>query len=78
MKPLMSLLTGVSAGVGLGLLIAPRSGRRIRSLIRRRANHSVRLLRQETAGIREAAAEVIRDGTRMMAIGTRAFKTALA
>jgi gas vesicle protein len=77
MNRVYGFLTGVGAGLGIGLLLAPRSGERTRLLIRRRANDGADYLRQRTTDVRDAAAEALRDGTRKVAKGTDAVKAAV-
>ena len=77
MNRVCGFLTGMAAGAGLGLLLAPRSGVKTRSLIQRRANDSADYLRKRADDARDAAAEAIRDSTRKVAKGTEAVKAAV-
>lgn len=77
MNRVCGFLTGIGAGLGLGLILAPRSGERTRLLIRRRASDSADYLRQRSTDVRDAAADAVRDSTRKVAKGTEALKAAV-
>ena len=77
MNRVCGFLTGIGAGLGLGLLLAPRSGERTRLMIRRKAGDSADYLRQRTTDVRDAAAEALREGTRKATKGTEAVKAAV-
>jgi gas vesicle protein len=77
MNRVCGFLTGIGAGLGLGLLLAPRSGERTRLLLRRRASDGADYLRQRSTDVRDAAAEALRDGTRRVVKGTDAVKAAV-
>jgi gas vesicle protein len=70
-------LIGLGAGVGLGILLAPRSGEKTRSLLRGKAADGAAYLREQGNNAREATAEIIRDSTRKAAKGADAVKTAM-
>ena len=77
MNRTIGFLAGLSTGVGLGMLFAPRSGLRSRMLIQRRATDGADYLRHRGAEVRSAAAEAIRDSTNKMSRGTDALKAAV-
>jgi len=60
------------------MLLAPRSGARTRTLLRRNANHTAAVLRKRGTGLRDAAAEAIQDGARKIVKGTEAVQAAVA
>jgi gas vesicle protein len=77
MNRVCGFLTGLAAGAGVALLLAPRSGERTRSMIRRKATDSAGYVRQRSNDIREAAEETLRDGTRRVTKGTEAVRVAM-
>jgi gas vesicle protein len=70
-------LVGLSAGVGAGLLLAPRTGRKTRLLIRRKAVDGTTYLRERGTEIRDAAADAIREKARKVTQGAEAVKAAV-
>ena len=70
-------LIGLGAGLGLGILLAPRSGERTRSLIREKARDSAAYLRQRGNDARDAAANAIQDSTRKVTRETEALRAAV-
>ena len=70
------LLVGLGAGVGVGMLLAPRSGEKTRSQIRKKAADGVTYLRERGFQARDAAAEAIREGAQTVNKGTAAAKAA--
>jgi len=77
MNRVFGFLTGIGAGLGLGLLRAPRSGERTRLLLRRKAGDGADYLRQRGTDARDAATEAFRDGARRVVKGTDAVKAAV-
>jgi gas vesicle protein len=77
MNRTIGFMAGLGAGVGLGMIFAPRSGIRTRVLMQRRATDGADYLRQRGSEVRSAAAEAIRDSTRKMTKGTEAVKAAV-
>ena len=63
-RSIYGFLIGVGAGVCVGMLVAPRSGEKTRSLIRGKAREGAAYLRQRGSDVRDAAADTIRDGVR--------------
>ena len=76
-REVCGFLIGLGAGVGLGILFAPRSGEKTRSLLRAKTSDGVTYLRQQGSNARDATADVIRDSTRKVAKGTEAVKAAV-
>jgi gas vesicle protein len=70
-------LVGLSAGVGVGLLLAPRAGEKTRLLIRRKAVDGAAYLRERGTEVRDAAADAIREQARKVTQGTEAVKAAV-
>ena len=77
MNRVFGFMIGLGAGAGLGMLLAPRSGQRTRTLLRGKANDSAAYLRKRGTDIRDAAAEAIQDGTRKIEKSTEAVKAAV-
>jgi gas vesicle protein len=73
----IGFLAGLSTGISLGMLFAPRSGLRTRLLIQRRATDGADYLRHRGSDVRSAAAEAIRDSTNRMSKGADALKAAV-
>jgi gas vesicle protein len=71
-------LIGLGAGAGVGLLLAPRSGEKTRSLIRRKAVDGVSYLRERSAEVRDTAGDAIREQARKVSQGTEAVKAAVS
>ena len=78
MNRVFGFMVGLGAGAGLGMLLAPRSGARTRTLLRRNAHNTAAVLRKRGTGLRDAAAEAIQDGARKIAKGTEAVQAAVA
>ena len=77
MNRLLGFMSGLSAGVGLGILLAPRSGERTRLLIKRRTKDGADQVRQRATEVRDLAADAIRGGTRKVVRETEAIKAAV-
>jgi gas vesicle protein len=76
-RDIYGFLIGLGAGVSLGILLAPRSGERTRSLIREKANDSVAYLRQQGSDACDAAADAIRGSTQKVTKGAEAVRAAV-
>jgi len=70
-------LIGLGAGLGLGILLAPRSGEKMRSLIREKARDSAAYLKQRGSAAYDAAANAIEDSTRKVTRETEALRAAV-
>jgi gas vesicle protein len=70
-------LVGLGAGVGMGILLAPRAGEKTRSLIRRKAVDGASYLRERTTDVRDTAADAIREQAQKVSQGTEAVKAAV-
>jgi len=77
MNRVIGFMMGVGAGAALGLLLAPRSGEKTRSLIKGKASDGAAYLREKGNDVRDVAAEAIRDGGRVVSKGTDAVKAAV-
>jgi gas vesicle protein len=77
MNRVFGFMIGLGAGAGLGMLLAPRSGVRTRTLLRRNAHDTATLLRKRSTDLRDAAAEAIQDGARKIVKGTEAVQAAV-
>jgi gas vesicle protein len=58
----LCFVLGVSAGMGFGLLFAPRAGKATRTLIQRRVNSEAARLRKQTAEIGDKVADFVDRG----------------
>jgi gas vesicle protein len=76
-RNVFGFLVGLSAGLGAGLLLAPRAGRKTRLLIRRKAVDGTTYLRERGTKIRDAAADAIREKARKVSQGAEAVKAAV-
>ena len=74
---LLKFLAGFGAGIGLGMLMAPRSGVRTRLLLRDKANEGAEYLRQRGYEARDAATQAIRDSARRVTKEADAVKSAI-
>ena len=70
-------LVGLGAGVGLGMLLAPRSGEKTRSLLRSKVNEGVDYVRKQGTDLRDAATDIVGEGARTVTKGTEAVKAAV-
>lgn len=76
-RNMFGFLVGLGAGAALGILLAPRSGERTRSMIRGKANDGAAYLRQRGTEVRDAAADAIREGASKVAKGADALRSAV-
>jgi len=77
MNRFMGFLAGMGAGIGLGLMFAPRSGDRTRALLRERAEGGADYMRRRSTEVKDAAAEALREGSRRMIKETEAVRAAV-
>ena len=70
-------LAGLGSGIGLGMLLTPKSGPQTRSLIQEKASDGATYLRERGIEMRDAATDVIREGTRKVNKETEAVKAAV-
>jgi gas vesicle protein len=61
-KDLAAFLLGLSAGVGISLLFAPKSGQEIRALIKDKADEGTEYLKQCGGEVKQTAAEWVDKG----------------
>jgi gas vesicle protein len=76
-RDMFGFLVGLGAGAALGILLAPRSGERTRSLIRGKANEGAAYVRQRSTEVRDAAADAIRESASKVAKGADAVRSAV-
>jgi gas vesicle protein len=76
-RDIFGFFIGLGAGVGLGMLLAPRSGERTRSLVKEKASDGAAYLRKRGAGLVDDAADAFRDSTRKVTKGAEAVKAAV-
>ena len=76
-RTICGFLTGLSAGVSLGILLAPRAGEKTRSLLREKASDGVFRLRQRGSDACDAAADAVRDRARRVTRGAEAVRAAV-
>jgi gas vesicle protein len=74
---IVGFLAGLSAGVGLGILLAPERGERTRSRIQAKAMDGAAYVKQRSADVRDAAADAIRESTRKVSEEAEAIKAAM-
>jgi gas vesicle protein len=55
-------LLGVSVGVGIGMLVAPRTGEQVRGRIKAKADEGTEYLKQRGSALRDSAAELVGKG----------------
>jgi len=77
MNRVLGFLSGLGTGVGLGMMLAPRSGYRTRLLIQRRTKQGTDQLRQRATEVRDVAADAVRDGTNKVVKETEAIRAAV-
>ena len=68
---------GLGAGIGVGLLLAPRSGEKTRSILQGKATDGAAYLREQGERVRDAAAEAVRDSTQKVTTATEAVRAAV-
>lgn len=68
---------GLSIGIGLGILLAPKSGRQTRSLIRDQAAHGADYVARTSAEIFGKASDLVKEGTEKIVQQGEALKTAV-
>jgi gas vesicle protein len=61
-KDLAAFLLGLSVGVGISLLFAPKSGQEIRALIKDKADEGTEYLKQCGGEVKQTAAEWVDKG----------------
>ena len=61
-KDLAAFLLGLSVGVGISLLFAPKSGQETRALIKDRADEGTEYLKQCGGEVKQTAAEWVDKG----------------
>jgi len=76
-REIFGFLVGLGAGAALGILLAPRSGQKTRTLIREKANDGADYLRQRGTQVRDAAGDVIRGGADRVIKNANALKSAV-
>ena len=59
---LSSFLLGLGVGVGIGMLFAPKSGSETRELIKNKAGEGTDYLKQQSANLKQNAAEWVDKG----------------
>ena len=69
---------GLFAGFAVGILTAPRSGERTRSLLRDRTKAGLRLARRRSLELLRNLSRLQRKGARIVAIEGKPVKAALA
>ncbi len=77
MNRFMGFLAGMGAGIGLGMLFAPRAGDRTRAMIREQAASGADYMRQRSGEIKDAAAGALQEGSRKLARETEAVRAAV-
>ena len=77
MKRAIGFMAGLSAGIGLGMLFAPRSGIRTRWLIQRRATDGADYVRHRGSELCNSAADALRESSRRMTKGSDAVRAAM-
>jgi len=58
----LSFMMGLGWGVGIALLLAPKSGNQTRSLIAGKAREGTDHLKHQAAGLRDSATELLEKG----------------
>ena len=65
-KNLSVFLLGLSAGVGISMLFAPKSGQETRALIKDKASEGTEYLKQRGADVKQTAAEWVDKGKEVL------------
>jgi gas vesicle protein len=58
----LGFIVGLGCGVGIALLLAPKSGDETRSVIANRAREGTDRLKHQVAGLRDSATELLEKG----------------
>lgn len=65
-KNISTFLLGLSVGVGISMLLAPRSGQATRALIRGKASEGTEYLKQRGVDVKQTAAEWVGMGKEVL------------
>jgi gas vesicle protein len=74
---MMGFCLGLGAGLGLGMLFAPRAGNKTRSLVRTKAMDGIAYVKRRTDDVREGTAELFQEATDRVALEGEAVKAAV-
>ena len=65
-KNLSTVLIGLSVGVGISMLFAPKSGQETRALIKDKASEGTEYLKQRGTDVKQTAAEWVDKGKQVL------------
>jgi gas vesicle protein len=75
---LLGFLLGAGFGVGIGMLLAPKSGDKTRGLIKEKVDEGKEYLKRRSSELRDSATDIIESGKEAIGRQKDALATAIA